>query len=274
MIDLHSHTDHSDGSCTPQQLVDLAASVGLDALAITDHDTLSGYDEALACPRPASLELLLGIEITCKHGRDNIHLLGYFLKADPGENFRGWLKETHAHRQERNRRLVTRLNDLGIAVTLEEVEALGRTMTGRPHFARLLVAKGYAANSDDAFRKYLGEHGAAYVDRLGPGLIDAISRIRAAGGIASLAHPVRIKFAGDQEELAFLGDMADAGMHAIEAFHTDHSASDSAKYLDLARRFGFAVTGGSDFHGTVKSGTRLGVPAVANHWLDLLKQVP
>ncbi len=270
MIDLHTHTDHSDGSSTPPDLVRLATTVGLRALAITDHDTLSGYDEA-ARSVPEALELIPGIEITTKWERDNIHLLGYFLTGDPGTGFRQWLEVTHRDRAERNVRLVERLNTLGVWIRLDEVEALGRTMTGRPHFARLLVAKGYVKTMEEAFSRYLGEHAEAFVERRGPGLVEAIERIRAAGGVSSLAHPVRIGFPGQGQELEFLGSMKEAGLNAIEAFHPDQTAADSARYLELARRYGFAVTGGSDFHGSNKVGTRLGNPTVGMEWLDRLR---
>ncbi|MDX1979779.1 MAG: PHP domain-containing protein [Bryobacteraceae bacterium] len=268
MIDLHSHTDHSDGSCSPAELVRLAAEAGLEALAITDHDTLSGYDEACLAPPPASLELIRGIEITCRYERGSIHLLGYFLHADPGEHFRAWLSETHRHRRERNLRLIGRLRELGLQVAIEEVDALGRTMTGRPHFARVLVSKGYAASVEDAFQRYLGEGSAGYVERHGPGLRETIERIAAAGGVSSLAHPVRIDV--DDEE-AFLAQMAAAGLDAIEAFHSLHSEADSARYLELARRYSLAVTGGSDFHGSLHGGLRLGCPSLDRHWLDALR---
>ncbi len=271
MIDLHSHTDHSDGSCTPPDLLALAAGAGLRALAITDHDTLSGYDEARLCPKPDSLELIAGIEITCKHGSDNIHLLGYFPRSDPGDRFRAWLKQTHGHRADRNRRLVARLQEMGVEIRIEEVEALGRTMTGRPHFARVLIAKGYVRTMEEAFTRYLGEHASAFVERQGPGLVEAVEHIRLAGGISSLAHPVRIEFPSEQAELDFLEAMKQAGLTAIEAFHTDHSPADSERYLALARRYGFAVTGGSDFHGSNKSGTRLGIPRVAYEVLEKLR---
>lgn len=269
MIDLHSHTDHSDGTSSPAELVEMARAVGLSALAITDHDTVSGYDEA--APSARGLELIPGIEITCKHGRDNVHLLGYFLHGDPGAEFRDWLKQTHEHRKERNRRLVARLNELGVDIRLEDVEAMGRIMTGRPHFARLLVAKGYAANFEDAFRRYLGEHAPAFVERQGPGLEEAVERIRAAGGLSSLAHPVRVEHADEAAERAFFDQMADCGLSAVEAFHTDHSEADTRRYLEFADYYGFGVTGGSDFHGSNKSGALLGVPRVDEEWLRKLR---
>jgi hypothetical protein len=247
--------------------VRLASEAGLEALAITDHDTLSGFDEACGAPRPASLELIRGIEITCKHERENIHLLGYFLHGDPGSGFRAWLDETHAHRRDRNLRLIARLNELGISIGMDEVDAVGRTMTGRPHFAQVLVRKGYAASSEDAFQRYLGEHAVAYVERRGPGLQEAIERIAAAGGVSSLAHPVRIELADD----GLFSQMARAGLDAIEAFHSDHSGTDSARYLKVAERLGLAVTGGSDFHGSMRSGARLGQPPVDRIWLEQLR---
>ena len=159
-----------------------------------------------------------------------------------------------AARRERNVRLVARLRELGIDITLEEAEARGRGVTGRPHFAQILVEKGHVASIQQAFDDFLAESAKGYVDRREPQFAEGVERIRKAGGIASLAHPVRLK--GDFP--AMLPALRDCGLNAIEAYHSDHRPEDTESYLALAAQYGLLVTGGSDFHGTVKPGIELG----------------
>lgn len=270
MIDLHTHTDHSDGTCRPGELLQLAAEAGLDALAITDHDTFTGYEEAAALPCPEGLRLIRGIEITCKNHRENVHLLAYFPLREPTPRFREWLQTIHAGRQDRNLRLIQRLRELGLDLQLQEVEALGRHMTGRPHFARLVVAKGYASDAEDAFRRYLGESAAGFVERRGPSLLEVLAMVREAGGISSLAHPVRL---GVDDEDTFIAGLAAAGLNAIEAYHPDHSLKDTERYLRIAERCGLGVTGGSDFHGSAKR-RGLGSVQVDSKYLSFLLNFP
>ena len=148
----------------------------------------------------------------------------------------------------------TRLQELGFDITLEEAEARGRGMTGRPHFAQIMVEKGYVTNLRQAFDDYLDESAKGYVYRAEPQFAEGVARIRAAGGIASLAHPVRVK--GDVP--ALMPELCDAGLNAIEAYHSDHTPEDTQLYLDLAKKYGLRVTGGSDFHGAVKPTVFLG----------------
>lgn len=253
MIDLHSHTNQSDGTLSPAQLIEEAVQCGIRVLAISDHDTFAGYDQAVGLT-PPSLELVCGIELSSKLNGRSVHLLGYFPGGDGIEGFRQWVLDLQVSRRDRNIRLAARLRELGFDITLEEAEALGRGMTGRPHFARLMVDKGYVSNFRQAFDDYLDESATAYVYRHEPDLAEAAERIRWAGGVASLAHPIRVNV--DLAEL--LPSLCARGLNAIEAYHTDHSAADTAVYLGLARRFGLLVTGGSDFHGAVKPGVRLG----------------
>jgi predicted metal-dependent phosphoesterase TrpH len=260
MIDLHTHTDKSDGASTPLDLVRAAAEAGIDTLGISDHDTFAGYDEAVPLAREAGIELVCGIELSTRlpshsgsRGR-SVHMLGYFLAGEPTPEFRAWLETNQRSRRERNRKLIARLNSLGIEITLGEVEALGRTLAGRPHFARILVEKGYAANRQEAFDRYIGEEGRAYVCRDEPSIAEGIRRIREAGGLPSLAHPIRI---GAKAE-AMLPQFVDAGLLAIEAYHSDHRPEDVRHYLALAQRYGLLVTGGTDFHGDNKPGVALG----------------
>jgi predicted metal-dependent phosphoesterase TrpH len=154
MIDLHSHTTASDGTYSPAELIDAALAARLDALAITDHDTFGGYEEALSYAQSAGLRLVCGIEMSTKllqPSRKTVHLLGYFLNGGPASAFLDWIQGIQDSRRDRNRRLAARLQSMGIDIRIEEVDALGRNMAGRPHFARLMVQKGYCANPREAF---------------------------------------------------------------------------------------------------------------------------
>jgi 3',5'-nucleoside bisphosphate phosphatase len=261
LIDLHTHTNASDGSYTPAELVEAAQNAGLEALAISDHDTFAGYDEAAAVARQRGLELIPGVELSTRMSSTreyNVHVLGYFLEAHPSFSFRTWLENLVASRRERNVKLVEKLRAMDIDITLPEVEALGRTITGRPHFARLLVRKGHAANTEEAFRKYLAESAPSYVQRRGPPVETGIQQIAAGGGLPVLAHPVRLGVRDHSAEEALIGKMRDAGLRGIEAYHSDHRPQDVERYLALAQKFELAVTGGTDFHGSAKPEIALG----------------
>jgi 3',5'-nucleoside bisphosphate phosphatase len=260
LIDLHTHTTESDGTYTPRELVEAAESARLEALAITDHDTFAGYDEAVALAGNSGVELLCGIEISTAWGKpkeQTVHVLGYWLHTPPPTEFRAWLGGIQSARKDRNVRLVAKLQSLGIDVKLEEVEAIGRSMTGRPHFARVMVAKGYCQSYDEAFDRYLDESAAAYVDRDEPTFEEAIRRVSDAGGLASLAHPIRLDKQGDEEKRT-IAMMVDMGLPAIEIWHSDHSPSDALRYYKYSQNFGLLATGGSDFHGDVKPKIKLG----------------
>jgi predicted metal-dependent phosphoesterase TrpH len=261
LIDLHSHTNESDGTHSPEQLIEEAKRAGVDVLGITDHDTFAGYDQAVAPARKAGVDLVCGIELSTKlHGR-SVHLLGYFPDTSKGiETLRDWVLDQQASRRDRNLRLVARLQELGFDIRLEEAEALGRGMTGRPHFARLMVEKGYVANLRQAFDDYLDESATGYVYRREPTFAEAVERIRKACGVASLAHPIRVN--GDVPTL--MPELCESGLNAIEAYHSDHGPKEVETYLRIAETYGLLVTGGSDFHGAVKPGVRLGTGCDGN----------
>jgi len=261
LIDLHTHTNESDGSYTPFELVDAAVAAGLDALAISDHDTLAGYDKALPRAREKGLDLVCGIELSTKFKGKTVHLLGYFLNQQPADSFRAWLAEMQSTRRDRNIRMAERLRSLGIDITIEEVESRGRSLAGRPHFARIMLEKGYVSSIQQAFDEYLDESAKGYVDRREPDLAHGISKIAAAGGISSIAHPVRLGYRDSERLRAAVGEMRDAGLTALEVYHSDHKPADVEQYLALAREFKLGVTGGSDFHGDVKPNVRLGTGA-------------
>jgi predicted metal-dependent phosphoesterase TrpH len=271
LIDLHSHTNESDGSCSPAQLVEEAVRAGVTSLGVTDHDTFAGYDQALAPSAAVGLELVCGIELSTKLHGHSVHLLGYFLKQNGLARFREWVLDLQASRRERNVRLAARLQELGFDITIEEAEERGRGMTGRPHFAQIMVEKGYVGDIRQAFDQYLDESAEGYVYRREPLFAEGVQQIRKAGGIASLAHPVRV--AGDVP--ALMPELRDAGLNAIEAYHSDHDRKDTGLYLGLAKQYGMLVTGGSDFHGAVKPGVMLGTGYGGNLHIpdDLLKKL-
>ena len=245
---------------SPGQLIEAAVAAGVEVLGITDHDTFAGYDAAKALRGEGGPDLVCGIELSTKlHGK-SVHLLGYFLDGDAPADFRNWVLDLQASRRERNVRLVARLRELGFDITLEEAEARGRGMTGRPHFAQIMVEKGYVANHRQAFDEYLDESAKGYVWRREPTFAEGVAKIREAGGIASLAHPVRVN--GDVP--ALMPELCEAGLSALEAYHSDHTPRETEMYLGLARHYGLLVTGGSDFHGAIKPDVKLGTGCGGN----------
>jgi predicted metal-dependent phosphoesterase TrpH len=270
LIDLHTHSDESDGSWSPSRLVEEALKIGLEALAIADHDTLKGHDLAAGPACASGLDLVCAVEIGtvfAQRGQPpirHVHVLGYFLNSPPLAEFRNWLVGIQEGRSNRNRLLAERLQSLGLDVSLEEAQALGSGLTGRPHFARVLVRKGYASDVQDAFDKYLGHSGKAYVPRREPSSTEAVGQIMAAGGLAVLAHPGRLR-----REQPDLGDflvrgLVEQGLGGVEVYHSDHTAADTQLLLGMAQSYGLAITGGSDFHGEAKPGVELGTGHAGN----------
>ena len=258
MIDLHSHTNESDGTFTPEELIQEAKRVGLQALGITDHDTFAGYDAALPYAQQSGIELICGIELSTRYQGQSLHLLGYFPVTPPSAELRAWLAWMIEMRRDRNIRLIAKLQSLGVDITFAEVERIGRTLTGRPHFARILVEKGYAKDVQDAFDKYLDESARAFVKRQEAPMEEALERILKSGGVPSLAHPVRVAKNNWNKVAEYIEDLAGMGLRAIEVYHSDHSPENVAYYKRLAERHNLAVTGGSDFHGAVKPAISLG----------------
>ena len=263
LIDLHSHTTASDGSLSPAELVARAQRAGLAALGITDHDTFGGYEEAVPLAHAAALDLVRGIELNSRLALGNggrityAHLLGYWPSHPPSADFSAWLETERADRRDRNSRLAKALAQRGLEITLAEVEARGRSLTGRTHFATILVEKGYAADREDAFRRYLGETAPSYVERQSESTEQVIGRIRSSGGIPVLAHPIRLGLPShDQRNV--LERLKEAGLLGLEIYHSEHSPELQAHYRELAEDLDLLPTGGSDFHGTPKPDTELG----------------
>ena len=268
MIDLHSHTIESDGTYTPGELVEAATRIGLEALGVTDHDTFAGYDQALPLARERGLDLVCGIELSTRatygRGQKTVHMLAFFLNGGPSAGFRDWVASLLASRRDRNIRLIRNLNEHGVEISLGEVEKLGRSLTGRPHFARVLIKKGYAASTEEAFRRYLAESAPSFVERDSPRIEDAIREVAEGGGISVLAHPVRLGFRRHEEEERFIAGLKEQGLRGIEVWHSDHSPTDTARYLALSDRVGLLRSGGTDFHGGNKPGLDLGTGRAGN----------
>lgn len=276
MVDLHSHTDASDGSDAPFELVDNALRAGVTALSITDHDTFAGYYAAKPYALAKGLDLLCGIELSTKYKEQTIHLLGYFPRAEPAAPFGDWLKILQTKRRDRNQRLVENLRKTGVAITLAEVEALGKTMAGRPHFAMILMRKKYVKTMQEAFDKYLAENGRAYTEREEVPLAEGIQRMREAGGIPVIAHPSRLGRRTAAEEAEWIEAAVGMGMLGLEVRHSDHDAAAVKRYTALAARWGLLTTGGSDYHGSYKPHIQLGTGKFGNvsvpmEWLEQLR---
>jgi predicted metal-dependent phosphoesterase TrpH len=244
VIDLHLHTTASDGVCTPSELVDMAWRAGISTMSVTDHDTVAAVAEIAALTRGIGMGFVPGIEITAVHDGRDVHMLGYFIDPESAP-FGEFLQRQRADRVRRLSEMVDRLAEIGKPINREKVfprkEAGGSL--GRPMVARALVRAGHVADMRQAFDELIGEGKPAFVARMGPQPSEVVGIIAEAGGVASLAHPGLLK----RDDL--IPALAEAGLPALEAFHSDHDPATTEHYLVLAERYGLAVSGGSDYHG-------------------------
>ncbi|WP_145408449.1 PHP domain-containing protein [Paenibacillus xylanexedens] len=247
--DLHTHSQASDGMQPPAANVELAKHKGLAAVALTDHDTVAGVAEALRAGEELGIEVVAGVEISTRAGGKDIHVLGYYVNIED-KTFLERLRNLREAREERNQRIIAKLQELGLAISWQDViEGLGRPLEpdesiGRPHMADVLVNKGYATDMRDAFDRYLaeGKPGFVSVPRVAPE--EACRWIREAGGAAVIAHP------GLYENDELVREIVqNSKPDGIEVFHSDHDLAEERKYTDLAQEFGLIQTGGSDYHG-------------------------
>jgi predicted metal-dependent phosphoesterase TrpH len=246
LIDLHTHTTASDGHYPPAELVSRAARAGVRTLAVTDHDTIAGCDEAAGACSAAGIEFVTGIEITAVTGGVDVHVLGYFFdRFSPP--LAAFLTAQRQERVERLRRIGERLASHGIVLDLDAIlqPALDNPALspGRPWVARALVSQGHAADIGDAFNVWLSRGRPGFVARAGAPPSEVFQRIHEAGGLASIAHPAHLADPG------WITDFAADGLDAVEAYHSDHDQAATAQFLAIARDLGLAVSGGSDFHG-------------------------
>ncbi|WP_455379647.1 PHP domain-containing protein [Petrachloros mirabilis] len=256
-IDLHLHTTHSDGSLRPSDVVKLAQQAGVNAIAITDHDITTGIPEAMATGMELDIEVVPGVEISSYDGKHELHILGYCLNwRDPLLNQH--LASLRASRHRRNPLIVEKLRAAGLDVTYEEVRTLAATESvGRPHIAQVLVNKRYVTSAKEAFDRYLAEGRPAYVARDLPTPADAISWIKAARGVAVLAHPTWVRETGERLHNCVKG-LKELGLDGIEVHYSTHNKSQTTGFLAMAQQLGLLITGGSDFHGRTKPDIEVG----------------
>lgn len=270
-IDLHTHSTASDGTGAPGQVMDEAAAAGLTVVALTDHDTTLGWDEAQESALRHGLTLVRGIEISCKRGRLSMHLLGYLPDPEHPELV-AELEHARESRDTRLDRMVERLAAGGIPITAEEVRrqvAPGAT-PGRPHIADALVANGYVKHRDEAFAELLHNSSPYYVSHYAPDPVRAVEAVLAAGGVPVVAHPFAEQ-RGQVPDDALIEELASAGLAGIEAWHPEMTAAGERHAADLAQALGLFVTGSSDYHGAGKAnllGQRTTDPASLEAILD------
>lgn len=256
-IDLHTHTTASDGTFSPAELVRLAQRLGLAAVAVTDHDTANGLDEALEAGRALGIEVVPGIEISAEFQPGTMHMLGYFIQPDRPD-FAEKLRVLQEARRDRNPIIAAKLNALGLKITMDEVRAAaGSEQVGRPNFARVLLDKGYVSSLGEAFDRYLTKGGPAYVDKFRLSPAESVELIHQGRGLAVLAHPFTLDLGGQALD-TLVADLAASGLDGLEAYYPEHDSDQTRACLELAARHGLAVTGGSDFHGDNKPEVALG----------------
>ena len=258
-VDLHLHTTASDGVLSPSGVVRYAKAKGLQAIAITDHDTIEGCEEGLSEGERIGFEVIPGIEISAEYSSGSMHILGFFLDIHhPLLNER--LEYLQKARAERNPKMVARLNQLGIEVTYEEVlKASGGGQVGRPHFANVLLEKKVVRSFQEAFDRFLKKGAPAYVDKFRFTSKEALHFINEAGGVAVLAHPNTLGVNGYSELEKLIVRLADEGLKGIEVYYPEHSAVEVAQYKTLADRYSLVSTGGTDYHGIEKNELDIGV---------------
>jgi predicted metal-dependent phosphoesterase TrpH len=252
--DLHAHTDASDGALNPEQLVDLALERGVRVLAVADHDTTAGV---LPCKKAAEgrgLEVWDAIELSADEFSVDIHVLGYFVNPK-NDNLQDTLVTLRHSRLDRGRKMVDRLNELGMTISWSRVQEIaGEGSVGRPHIASAMLENGYINSIKEAFDNFIGNGGPAHVDREKLTPAETVGLIREAGGFASLAHPQYLLSETPEDRRSFdiegyVGQLVSQGLEGIEVYYPDLSESLQRRFIELARRYDLIKTGGTDFHG-------------------------
>ena len=256
MIDLHLHSTYSDGTLTPSELVKLAAAIGLSAVSITDHDTISGTEEAVDEGKRCSLEVVPGLEISVEHEGMNLHLLGYYFDWHDGRLVET-LGRLQTSRAVRNRKIVSKFQEMGIDLSEDELQnEAGVGVAGRPHFARLLVKKNIVKTNEQAFAHYLKAGRCAYVSRFVLEIREAIELLHDAGGFAVVAHPLQLPCSVN-ELSGLLRDLKHLGIDGLETYYPTQRGEALKKIRALAEQYQLLETGGSDYHGDTRKGTSI-----------------
>jgi predicted metal-dependent phosphoesterase TrpH len=262
-IDLHIHSTASDGSLTPSEILNQAQELNLAAIAITDHDSIEGSQEALQVGIPPSIRFLTAVEISAAYppflpGCGSFHILGYSIRLD-SHALNQTLNKLRKARKNRNPKILKHLNSLGFQLSLGDViRETGQGQLSRPHIASTMMKKGFVQSIDEAFNKYLGTGKPAYVDKYRIECAQAIEIIREAGGIPVLAHPSLLNIADDQQLNELIRNLIKLGIQGIEVFYPEHTPEQINQYAELAKQYGLLMTGGTDFHGSITPEIKMG----------------
>jgi len=264
--DLHIHTNYSDGNLDPSEIVDKAVEANLQALSITDHDCVDGLQEASEHAKKKDIELIPGIEFSCRYRMREVHILGYFIDTK-NKILLKTLEKIRSVRAERIIKMVELLNKKNIPIKSENVFSLSsRGSIGRPHVARALVDNGFVKSHYSAFSDYIGNGKPCYVDHYRLQIEEAVDLIEMASGVAVIAHP---KTLGDDMLIPIIKGL---GVKGLEVYHPDHSKSDTKKYLKIAKETDLCVTGGTDFHGFSGRSIAIGAIKIDYALVDILKE--
>ena len=257
LIDLHNHTTASDGTDSPEELVEKAAALGLRAVGVTDHDTAAGVTEAMEAGDRLGVEVVSGIEVSSDYRDNNVHILGYFI--DPSSPaLRPVLEWVSAERKRRNEKIVAMLAADGFDISVEQLrQAYPGAVLGRPHMAEYLMRRGYTASVKEGFEKYLGEGKPYYLTKRRISVARAVEVIAAAGGVSVLAHPLQYHYP-ENEVVELIEYARSLGVRALECYYSEHTPAEQTWLLAQAERYGLGVSGGSDYHGSRKTHIRLG----------------
>ena len=263
--DLHLHTSFSDGSLSPEQLVMEASRLGFSTIAVTDHDILDGVEPAIMAGEKYGVEVIPGVELSAESGDEEIHILGYYMdRLD--RQFQQKLQEFRKSRRIRAMEMVDKLNQLGMDINYGDVlERTDLSSVGRPHVAAALVERGHVVNTSEAFHRFLGDNGPAYVSKQKLSPAEAIAMILDAGGVPVLAHPGMLK-------QYLIPELVSLGLMGLEAFHSYHTSQVSDYYCRIAEQYNILVTGGSDCHGRARDKMSMGIVKLPYKHVEALKE--
>ncbi len=262
LIDLHTHSNASDGTDSPSNLIKKAKKCGLSAIALTDHDNICGIKEAQTKADELGIELVKGIELSTNFLRGEVHILGYWFHSEPLESeiFNKTLKKILDFRNTRNEKQFKKLASVNVYLSMDDVkEFMGNKLLTRPHFAQAMMKKGYVRNVQEAFKKYLGISGIAYVEKEILTQKEAIETLRETQAIVAFAHPYLTPCPNENVRRALIKTMVNYGLNAIETFYSTNSKYQTEQTKKYAKEFGLICTGGSDYHGKVKPDIQLGI---------------
>jgi predicted metal-dependent phosphoesterase TrpH len=265
------HSTFSDGTLTPAQLVERAKQNNIEIIAITDHDNVDGLKEGRKEAEKAGITFIDGIEVSADFQNKDIHILGYFLNLED-EKFLDWLRELQEKRHNRTLEMLKKLSRLGIEISLAEVEGevLGNVI-GRPHIAKMIIKKGFAATMDEVFDRYLGDGKPAYVPKTGVDMVEVVKKLKANGAVVILAHPHLISHS-DDTVVNIIDMLIKNGLDGLELYYPNIDTRKKNKLLKIARKRGLILTGGSDFHGMNRAGIDIGIGDISEEVFKILKE--